>query len=210
MAILVYSLSQSESANQDINFDEFLVESIHSQLMNFHMQKTFKYHTLLLQIIVHQNWNDLHKMDAKLFIDTLNLSKELGGKSFVHFANKIMSKIQRLIFDQELPRVTKMMRSNLQIGPEITGDWFLYAEYIEIRLCGFTGYPFLLPSFLTDTTFSLEFARQRIHIEIEHFMNIKKGCNINFHYTIGPFVVKTSQTVQILTYFLDAMKFQRT
>ena len=45
-------------------------------------------------------------MDGELLKDTFNLSEELGGKSFVHFANKIMSKIYTLIFDQELPRVT--------------------------------------------------------------------------------------------------------
>ena len=121
-----------------------------------------------------------------------------------------MSRIDRLIFDQELPRVTEMMRSNLKTGSEVIGDWFLYVEYTKIRLYGFTGYPFLLPVFLTDRIVSLEFSRKRIHIEKEHFLNIKKGCNISFHYTIVPFVIKTSQLVQILTYFLDAMKHQRT
>ena len=121
-----------------------------------------------------------------------------------------MSRIYTLIFDQELPRVTEMMGSNLETGSEVTGDWFLHAEYIEIRLYGFTGYPFLLPSFLTDRVFALEFARQRIHTEKEHFLNIKKGCNINFHYTIVPFVVKSNEIVQIITNLLDAMKIQRT
>ena len=84
--------------------------------MKIHLEKTFRYQTLLLQIIVHQNWDELQKVGVELFIDTLNLSEELGGKYFVHFANKIMSRIYKLIFDQELPRVTKMMRNNLQIG----------------------------------------------------------------------------------------------
>lgn len=33
---------------------------------------------------------------------------------------------------------------------------------------------------------------------------------MRFHYTIGPFVIKSCQTVQILTEFLDTMKLQRT
>ena len=37
-----------------------------------------------------------------------------------------------------------------------------------------------------------------------------KGRNISFHYTIGPFVIKTSQSVQLLRDILDTMKFQRT
>ena len=64
MVSLVYSVSQSEVTNQDINFDEFLVENIHSQLMNFHAKRTFRYQTLLLQIIVQQNWNELQKLDV--------------------------------------------------------------------------------------------------------------------------------------------------
>jgi hypothetical protein len=115
-----------------------------------------------------------------------------------------------LIFDQELPRVIEMMRSHLQTSSGVIGDWFLYVEYTKIRLYGFTRYPFLLPAFLTDRIFSLELARQKIHTEKEHLLNIKKGCNISFHYTIGPFVVKSSQIVQILADFLDTMKLQRT
>ena len=121
-----------------------------------------------------------------------------------------MSRVYQLIFDQELPRVIDIMKINLQIGSEIIGDWFLYDEYTEIRLYGFTGNPFLLPAFLTNRIFSLEFARQIIHIEKEHFLNVKKGWNISFHYTIGPFVIKTSQSGQLLTYILDTMKFHRT
>ena len=80
------------------------------------MEKNFRYQTLLLLIIVHQNWDELQKMDSELFIDTFNLSEELEGESFFHFVNKIMSRIYKLIFDQELPRVIDMMRTNLQTG----------------------------------------------------------------------------------------------
>ena len=103
-----------------------------------------------------------------------------------------------------------MMRSHLQTCSKVIGDWFLYADYTKIRLYGFTGYHFLLPTFWNDRIFTFEFARQRIHIENEHFLNIKKGCNISFHYTIGPFVIMSSQTVQILTDILESMKLQRT
>ena len=74
-----------------------------------------------------------------------------------------MSNIYTFIVDQELPCFKKMMRSHLQTSSKVIGDWFLYAEYTEIGLYGFTRYPFLLPAFLTDRIFTLEFARQRIH-----------------------------------------------
>lgn len=120
-----------------------------------------------------------------------------------------MSRIYTLIFDQELTRAIDMMRSHLQIYFEVTGDWFLYAKNKKIKLYDFTGYPFLLPSFLTHRRFSLEFARQRVHTGKENFLINKKGCNISFHYTIGPFVIKSRQIVQTLTDILEFAKLQR-
>ena len=93
-----------------------------------------------------------------MFIDTFNLLEELGGRSFVQFANKIMSRVYKLIFGQELPRVIDIMRTHLQTGSKIKGDWFLYVECTGIRSYGFTRNPFLLPYFLTEMIFSLEFA----------------------------------------------------
>ena len=113
MVSLAYTLSQSETNGQDINFDEFLAENIHSQLMNFHSKKTFRHQTLFLKMIIKQNYNDLQSVDPYLFIENVNLSEELGGRTFVQFANKVMSKIYKLIYDQELPRVIDLMRSQL-------------------------------------------------------------------------------------------------
>ena len=43
MVSIVYTLSQSKTTSQDISYDEFLVENIHSQLMNFHSERAFRY-----------------------------------------------------------------------------------------------------------------------------------------------------------------------
>ena len=132
-------------------------------------------------MIVQQNWNELQKVDADLFTDTINFSEELGGIPFVHFPNKIISMIYTLIFDQELPKVTKMMIIYLQTGSKVTGDWFLHVENTEIRLYGFIVYPFLLPTFLTDRIFTLEFSRQRIHTEKKNiFLITIKGAILSF------------------------------
>ena len=56
--------------------------------------------------MVKQNWNDLQKVDLDIFIENVNFSKELGGNTFVHFSIKVMSRIYKLIYDQEFPRVT--------------------------------------------------------------------------------------------------------
>lgn len=97
---LVYTLSQSKTTGQDINFDEFLAENIHSQLMNFHSERTFRHQTLLLKMMAKQNWSDLQSVDSDLFTENVNFSEELGGRTFVQFANKVMSKNYKLIYDQ--------------------------------------------------------------------------------------------------------------
>ena len=103
---IVYTLSQYETTSQDINFDEFLDENIHSQLMNLHTKTTFRYQTLPLKMIVKQNWNELQKVDPNLCTKNVNFSEELRSRTFVQFANKVMSRIYTLIYDQELRRVT--------------------------------------------------------------------------------------------------------
>jgi hypothetical protein len=51
--------------------------------------------------------------------------------------------------------------------------------------------PYLLPIFLTPRVFSLEFIRQRIISETEHFLKLHKASNLKFPFIIGPFIVKT-------------------
>ena len=42
-----------------LKFDEFLAEKVHSQLENSHMEKIFKYQTLLLLMVIHCNLEEL-------------------------------------------------------------------------------------------------------------------------------------------------------
>ena len=37
---------------------------------------------------------------------------------------------------------------------------------------------------------------------------MKKGCNIKFHYVIGPFVIKSSQALPVIENILESMRFQ--
>ena len=51
--------------------------------------------------------------------------------------------------------------------------------------------PHLLPVFLTPRIFALEFIRQRIISETEHFLKAHKASNLKFSFVVGPFVVKS-------------------
>ena len=46
-----------------LKFDEFLAEKVYSQLENFHMEKNFRYQTLLLVIIIRNNLANIQKKE---------------------------------------------------------------------------------------------------------------------------------------------------
>ena len=81
---------KSEEQIKCINFDKFLVEKIHSQLMNFHTEKCFICQTLLLLMVIHPNLAELQEQDPIQFVDDFYLSPNI---SFFDFSNKIMAKI---------------------------------------------------------------------------------------------------------------------
>lgn len=184
-------VNSARVSNKFLKYDEFLVNRIHSQLVNFHLEKHFRYQTLLLLTFVHSNLAHLQKQDPLLFSDNFNISEESTNIYFFEFTNKIMARIYQLIFYSELPRVLEEMRNKLQLSTNPTGDWFIFKDYTILRIYRFKEAPYMLPYFLTTSLFSLEFIRQRLFTEKEHFLKYKKGCNIKFHYTVGPFVIKT-------------------
>ena len=58
-----------------LNYDEFLVERISSQLENFHSSgKIFRYQTLLMLFVINKNLQTLHQMGPEFFVDNVNLS----------------------------------------------------------------------------------------------------------------------------------------
>ena len=86
-----------------------------------------------------------------------------------------------MLFDDVLPRVLEDMRIMLQSSSkDKIGDWFLHKEFTVLRVYGFTGEPYRLPAFLTPRIFALEFMRQRLYAEEEHFRVLKKSSNVKF------------------------------
>ena len=126
------------------------------------------------------------------------------------FVNTIMAKIYKMIFDDVLPRVLEGMRIMLQSSLEDrTGDWFLHKEFTVIRMYGFTGEPYRLPSFLTSRVFALEFMRQRLCAEEEHFRAFKKSSDVKFPLKVGPFIFKNKSPLLVIEKLLAVMDFQK-
>ena len=75
-----------------------------------------------------------------------------------------MSERYKMLFDEMLPWVLEEMKNMMQSSPkDRVGYWFLYKDFTVLRIYGFTGEPYRLPTFLTPIIFALEFMRQRLH-----------------------------------------------
>lgn len=167
-----------------INFDKFLADTIHKQLVNFHSLRHFRYYTYLLNIFLASNHGEIPEA---AFVST-----ECKRITLLIFINKVLPRIYSLIFNTNLPRVLEDMKIHMQRNPENrVGDWVLFMHSIMIWVYGFHESPYLLPIFLNPRIFSLEFIRQRIISEIESFIKLHKASNIKFPFVIGPFVVKS-------------------
>ena len=78
-----------------------------------------------------------------------------------------------------------------------------------LRIYGFTGHPYRLPAFLTPRIFALEFMRQRLLSEEEHFGAFKKSSNIKFPLKFGSFIFKSKGALVFIEKLLENMDFQK-
>ena len=102
------------------------------------------------------------------------------------------------------------MKVMMQSSPEDRiGDWFLYKDFTVLRVYGFAGEPYRLPVFLTPRIFALQFMRQRLYAEEEHFREFKKSSNIKFPLKVGPFIFKNKSALMIVEKLLEIMDFQK-
>ena len=112
-------------------------------------------------------------------------------KDYTNFMNFLMIEIYADIFQKRLPWVLLEMWDLLQASTERrTGYWFPSEYVIVIKIYGFTQSPYMLPAFLTPGVFSMEFIRQKLFIENEHFLKYKNSTDIKYHLGIGPFTIK--------------------
>ena len=74
--------------------------------------------------------------------------------------NFLMVEVYKVFFQTKLPRVLQIMKEALHFALDKNiCDWLLLDEHTIIRVYGFTHEPYILPSFLTPSIFSLELVR---------------------------------------------------
>ena len=138
---------------------------------------------------------------------SLDLPKQV---SMFESMNTIMVEVYKMIFDDVLPRVLEDMRVMLQSSSEgKTGDWCLHKEFTVIRVYGFTEEPYKLPDLLTPRVFALEFIRQRLCAEEEHFIAFKKSSDVKFPLNFGPFIFKNKSALLVVEKLLEVMDFEK-
>ena len=109
-----------------------------------------------------------------------------------------MVEVYKMIFNDILPRVLEYMRVMLQSSSEgKTGD-LLHKKLTVIRVYGFTGEPYRLPALLTPRIFALEFMRQRLYAEEEHFRAFKKSSDVKLTLKVGPFIFKNKSALLVI------------
>jgi hypothetical protein len=166
-----------------ISFDQFILDNIHKQLVNFLSLRNFRYYTYQLKIFLETNKRE--------FPEETFITIECKRITLLIFIKKFISRVYNLIFNTNLPRVLDDMRSYLQPNPKNkVGYWVLFMHSTVIWVYGCHESPYLLPIFLTPKIFSLEFIGQRIIYETDHFLKLHKASNLKFPFIIGPFIVK--------------------
>ena len=192
-----------------LNFDELMAEKIHSRLENFHLDKVFKFQSLSFLMVILENQSSLQEKIPDKFTKNLNCSMEGGGLSFFQFTNQVVEVVYQLFYNSNMPRVSEDMMNKLQMINDPIGDWFLYKYFSVIRVYGFRKGPYMLPSFLIPRLFALEFLRQRLFVEQEHYLKHKKGSSIKFKYTIEAFVASDNIALQIVEDILKGLNFKK-
>ena len=81
-------------------------------------------------------------------------------------------------------------------------------EGIVIRVHGFFHSPYGLPASVTPKIFALDFIRKNLIVDNEHFINFKKSPKIKFPWVVGPFTIKTKDSLPVVEKLPKEMKFQ--
>ena len=76
-----------------------------------------------------------------------------------------------------------------------------------IRLYGFVHPPYMLPTFLTSRVFTMEFIRQNLIVETEHFLNFKNCTETKCSWAVGTFTIKNKASLPMIESLLKEMGF---
>ena len=66
----------------------------------------------------------------------------------------------------------------------------------------------MLPTFLTPRVFSMDFIRQKLFVEIEHFLKYKKSNDLKYPWGVGPFTIKNKGAFPMVEGLIKELLFE--
>jgi len=107
-----------------------------------------------------------------------------------------------------VPRISDEIVKVLQLVDQVTTrDWYLYQNYIEIRVYVCELPPYKLPKYLLIRMFALEYIRQRLSEDEVHFVAAKKKSQFKLKAQVGPFIYNARAVGEEADRLLKEMKF---
>lgn len=126
-----------------------------------------------------------------------------------NFVNKFISQVYLLIYEQSFPRVCLELQVCLQPSVEDpVGYWFLYQNYIVLRVYGEDLNAYRFPNFLTRRIVSLEVLRQRVNSDFIQFSSKNHAASFKLLRIVGPFTVKSKYATKIIEEMLAFFNFE--
>ena len=216
-ALLFLSGAEEAGGERRIDFCKQISEDIDLGLQNFHLSKTFRFQSYLIHLFLHQQFTfmghlhlDLVGKDHQVKPTMDWCPKIRANPENTHlwwYINNFLPLLYTLIY-QPPPRVIPEMFQELQTTPVLaTGDWFLYEDHTIIRVYGFEGRPYRLPSFVTPRIFALEYIRQKMASDDLHFSGGRFARTFRIPTGLGPFVVKSRQAYKTIEKMMEKLNF---
>lgn len=108
-----------------------------------------------------------------------------------------------------IPRISLEIKKVLYLTEQgKVGDWYLYNNYIDIRIYGFEIPLYILPNFVPVRIFSLKYIRQMLNMDDLHFVSNKKKAQFKLKAYVGPHIVNTKEKNKEVDELLKQIKFK--
>jgi len=177
------------------------------KLSNLNTLTSFKYQAYLMYLIlekylVHfQSLLEPEKLTPYDIISIVHRASFLRdpAQGFSQFFNEFASRVYYFNYEANYPRVPQQFQN--YIHPQTENqirDWFLYLDYTVIRVYGSEDQTYRIPAFLTPRIYSLVVLRKRLHSDELDFSSKKQTSTFNVPITIGPFIVKNRESIDLI------------
>lgn len=134
--------------------------------------------------------------------------KEKEEFTYKQFIELFIHPTINLMSNTPVPRISDEIVKVLQLVDQaITGDWYLYQNYIEIKVYGCELSPYKLLKYLPIKIFSLEYIRQRLNANEVHLVAANKKSQFKLKAQVGPCICNTKATWEEVDRLLKEMNF---